>query len=84
MTCLFLMINMILERLKKIFAETMPNVDSANITEETQLQQDLGINSLSMLLLALAIEKEFNFRFETVQPFKTVGEVVEYIKNKTE
>lgn len=60
----------------------MPNVNVDNITLDTQLQQDLGINSLSMLLLALAIEQEFDFRFETVNPFKTVGEVVAYIEGK--
>jgi len=74
---------MILERLKKIFANVMPNVNVDGITLDTQLQQDLGINSLSMLLLALAIEQEFDFRFDTVNPFKTVGEVVAYIEEKT-
>lgn len=73
---------MVLDRLKKIFANVMPNVNVDNITLDTQLQQDLGINSLSMLLLALAIEQEFDFRFETVNPFKTVGEVVAYIEGK--
>ncbi len=73
---------MVLDRLKKIFANVMPNVNVDNITFDTQLQQDLGINSLSMLLLALAIEQEFDFRFETVNPFKTVGEVVAYIEGK--
>lgn len=73
---------MVLDRLKKIFANVMPNVNADNITLDTQLQQDLGINSLSMLLLALAIEQEFDFRFETVNPFKTVGEVVAYIEGK--
>ena len=70
---------MTLDTLKKIFETVVPNVDTSKITMDTQLQQDLGITSLSMLLLALAIEKEFNFRFDTVQPFKTVGEVVNYI-----
>ncbi len=72
-----------LDRLKKIFTEVMPNIDASGITENTLLQQDLGINSLSMLLLALSIEKEFDFRFDTVQPFQTVGEVMAYIQEKT-
>ena len=74
---------MTIDTLKKIFETVVPNVDTSKITMDTQLQQDLGITSLSMLLLALAIEKEFNFRFDTVQPFKTVGEVVNYIEEKT-
>lgn len=72
-----------LERLKKVFKGVKPNVDTDNITGETLLMQDLGVDSLSMILLALAIEKEFDFRFDTVEPFKTVGEVVTYIESKT-
>ena len=72
-----------IERLKKVFKTVKPNVDTDNITDQTLLMQDLGVDSLSMILLALAIEKEFDFRFDTVEPFKTVGEVVAYIEGKT-
>ncbi len=72
-----------LERLKKVFKGVKPNVNTDNITDQTLLMQDLGVDSLSMILLALAIEQEFNFRFDTVEPFKTVGEVVAYIESKT-
>ena len=74
---------MTIDKLKTIFETVIPNVDTSKITMDTQLQQDLGITSLSMLLLALAIEKEFDFRFDTMQPFQTVGEVVNYIEKKT-
>ena len=72
-----------IERLKKVFKTVKSNVDTDNITDQTLLMQDLGVDSLSMILLALAIEKEFDFRFDTVEPFKTVGEVVAYIEGKT-
>ena len=72
-----------IERLKKVFKTVKPNVDTDNITDQTLLMQDLGVDSLSMILLALASEKEFDFRFDTVEPFKTVGEVVAYIEGKT-
>ena len=72
-----------IERLKKVFKTVKPHVDTDNITDQTLLMQDLGVDSLSMILLALAIEKEFDFRFDTVEPFKTVGEVVAYIEGKT-
>ena len=72
-----------LERLKKVFKSVKPNVNTDTITDQTLLMQDLGVDSLSMILLALAIEKEFDFRFDTVEPFKTVGEVVAYIESKT-
>ena len=44
--------------------------------------QDLGINSLSMMFMSLAVEEKFAFRFETQAPFETVGEVCEYIESR--
>ena len=41
--------------------------------------KDLGIDSLSMLLLSLATENKFGFQFSTQEPFQTVREVVDYI-----
>ncbi|MCF0206764.1 MAG: acyl carrier protein [Bacteroidales bacterium] len=72
-----------LERLKAVFKGVKPDVNTDNITNDTLLMQELGVDSLSMILLALAIEKEFNFHFDTVSPFKTVGEVVAYVESKT-
>lgn len=74
----------IIEELRNILAVVKPNSDTSKITNDTLLENDLGIDSLSMMLLALAIEDKFNFRFDTVKPFKTVGEVCDYIKKKTE
>ncbi len=71
-----------LERLKKVFKTVKPNADTDNITLDTRMMQDLGVDSLSMIMLALAIENEFQFRFETVTPFQTVGEVVDYIDKR--
>lgn len=72
-----------LERLKAIVKTIKPNVEIESVTLETRLQQDLNIDSLSMILLALAIEKEFKFHFEAVNSFNTVGDVVKYIESAT-
>lgn len=72
----------IIKKLEEIIHNVMPQVKTEGVTKGTLLQQDLGINSLSMLLLALSIEKEFNIRFDAVSDFKTVGDVAEYINNK--
>lgn len=74
---------MILDELKKILAAVKPNIDASTVTADTLLANDLGIDSLSMMLLALAIEERFDFRFDTVKPFQTVGEVCAYIEEKT-
>lgn len=71
----------IFEGLKVIFANIRPQVDINTIGMDSRLLEDLYLDSLSMLLMSLAVEQKFNFQFETQAPFKTVGEVVEYVAN---
>ena len=72
----------ILAGLKVIFANIRPQVDINTIGMDSKLLEDLYLDSLSMLLMSLAIEQKFNFQFETQAPFKTVGEVVEYVAGR--
>jgi len=67
-------------KLQDILKTVKPKMDPSRITMDAALTTDLGIDSLSMLLLSLAIEHEFGFQFQTQAPFKTVREVVEYIE----
>lgn len=67
-------------KLQEILKTVKPKMDPARISMDAALTTDLGIDSLSMLLLSLAIEHEFGFQFQTQAPFKTVREVVEYIE----
>lgn len=69
----------IFEGLKVIFANIRPQVDINTIGMDSRLLEDLYLDSLSMLLMSLAVEQKFSFQFETQAPFKTVGEVVEYV-----
>ena len=47
---------------------------------DSQLVRELGIDSLTMMLLALAAEEKFAVRFPDGQPLpKTVGEVCDAI-----
>ncbi len=68
--------------LKEVLAVVKPNIDQTSITEQSNLWTDLGIDSLSILLISLAIENKFNFKFEGVPPFQTVAEVVDYVITK--
>ena len=72
----------ILAGLKVIFANIRPQADSSTIGMDSKLLEDLYLDSLSMLLMSLAIEQKFNFQFETQTPFTTVGEVVEYVADR--
>ncbi len=71
----------ILAGLKEVMALVKPKLDLSEMTEQSNLVTDLGIDSLSMLLLSLGIENKFGFRFSTQKPFQTVGEVVDYIES---
>jgi len=70
-----------LDTLKEILELVMPDTDASLITEETRLQDDLGFDSLAMMMLAMEIENKFNFRFTEFVAFKTVGEVCSYIES---
>ena len=70
----------IFEGLKEIISGVKPKTDLTNVSFESKLVSELGIDSLSMLLLSLAAEHKFNMQFEnTAAPFETVGDVCDYI-----
>ena len=70
----------VFEGLKEIFAGVKPKLDLSTVGFDSKLVNDLGIDSLSMLLLSLAAEHKFGMQFEnTEKPFETVGEVCDYI-----
>lgn len=70
-----------LDTLKEIIELVMPEVDTSTITEETKLRDDLGFDSLAIMMLAMEIENKFNFRFTEFVAFNTLGEVCSYIEN---
>lgn len=73
---------MILEKLKEMFNRIDPDINTDNIDENTSIALDLGLDSLSMLMLAYEIEEEYGFFFEQTETFKTVGDVCEYISRR--
>ena len=73
----------IFEELKEIIKLIKPSIDLSTATEDSQLVRDLGLDSLTILLLSLATENMFGFRFEGNPKFTTVGEVIDYIEANT-
>ena len=69
----------IFDGLKEILKLIKPSADFSTINTESQLVRDVGLDSLTILLLSLAIENKFGFKFEGNPKFNTVGEVIEYI-----
>ncbi|MBQ2873787.1 MAG: acyl carrier protein [Bacteroidales bacterium] len=73
----------ILTELKSVFKEIKKCIDTDSISEDTRLVEDLGLDSLTILLLSFAIEKKFGFKFDGPVKFATVGEVVDYVEKMT-
>lgn len=69
----------ILEAMKEILKQIKPAADFSNINDDSQLVRDLGLDSLTILLLSLAIENQFGIKFEGNPRFNTVGEVLDYV-----
>ncbi len=70
----------IFDGLKAIFKQIKPNLDLDAVTPQTRLIEDMGLDSLTILLLSFAIEKKFDFKFEGAPKFSAVGEVIDYIE----
>ena len=60
----------VFEGLKEIFAGVKPRLDLSTVSFDSRLVNDLGIDSLSMLLLSLASEHKFGMQFGNTE--KTV------------
>ena len=70
----------VFEGLKEVLAVIRPKTDLSKVTFDTELVRELGIDSLSMMLLALASEEKFQMRFPEGKPLPvTVGEVCDMI-----
>ena len=66
------------ERLLKLMEQNMPDNDFSNATPESRLLEDLGIDSIGLMMLSMAIEDEFGVRFNEPVPFGTVQDVLSF------
>jgi acyl carrier protein len=72
---------MILNKLKALIAEQL-GVDADTITLEAAFVEDLGVDSLDLVELSMALEDEFGIEEmaeEDMANIKTVGDLVEYL-----
>ena len=76
----------ITEKLKEILVLALGNtVDVSKCTEDSNLTTDLGLNSVGILYVVIAIEEFFGIRFGDVSfgDFQTVADVIDYIEEQT-
>ncbi len=57
-------------------------LEDAEIDEDTNFKDDLGVDSLDLLELVMAFEEEYNIELnpEELEDIQTVGDVVDFIK----
>ena len=72
---------MVLEKVIAILAEQF-DVEEEKIDEETNIQDDLGADSLDVVDLLMSIEDEFEIEIpdEEIENIRTVGALVSYIE----
>lgn len=73
------------ERLLKVFnAVFEDDVDAGSVTTDASLREDIGINSIGMLYMVIALEEEFGIKFknEDLQTVITVQDVIDCIEAK--
>ena len=75
---------MILEKLQTLIADQL-GVDGNSITMDTNFEEDLGVDSLDIVELSMALEEEFDIgemSEEELATIKTVGDLVNYLQGK--
>ena len=60
------------------------DIDPATITPQSSLKEEVGVNSIGLLYMAIALEEEFGvkFKIEDLQNIVTVQDVIDLIEAK--
>ena len=76
---------MVFDKIKSIIVEQL-DADENDVKMESNIQDDLGADSLDVVDLVMSIEENFDIEIpdEDVESIKTVGDIVKYIESKTE
>ena len=75
----------VLEELKELFKTVFPeeiSVDS--VTENARLREDIGMNSISLLYMAMVLEEKYNVQFsnDDFMTLFTVSDVIKKIESR--
>ncbi|MFF2078971.1 acyl carrier protein [Kitasatospora sp. NPDC058162] len=70
----------ILDAIVEIVEEVL-GIDSAEVSAETSFTDDLDVDSLAMMEIAVAVEDRFEVRIpdDRVAELRTVGDAVDYV-----
>ncbi len=71
---------MTFEKIRDLLVDAL-DVDTEEVTPQSDLKEDLGADSLDMVDLIMSIEDTFNIKIEEshAQSIKTVQDIVDYV-----
>ena len=74
---------MVFDKVKELISEQL-DVKADDITEASNIQDDLGADSQDVVDLVMALEDEFDVEIpeDQVENSKTVGDIVKFIEDK--
>ena len=74
---------MVFDKVKELISKQL-DVKADDITEASNIQDDLGADSLDVVDLVMALEDEFDVEIpeDQVENIKTVGDIVKFIEDK--
>ncbi len=73
------------ERVKQVVASEL-EIDSSRLSNDSEFTFDLGMDSLDIQSMLIALEEEFNISidYEELSNVKSVGELTNLIQGKTQ
>lgn len=71
-------------QLIELMTESIPDKDLNSVTYDDRLIEDVGLDSLNMMLTAIVIEDKFHFTFPSGSEPKTFGDLCRMIAEHTE
>jgi len=74
----------VLEEVKKAICKIQPGIDESKIVPQARFKEDLEIDSLSKVEMALALEDALDLTLQDAEldDIKTVGQVIELIESR--
>ena len=71
------------EKVAELLKEQL-DLETVEIRPDSSFKEDLGVDSLDLFELVMALEDEFGAEIppEDLETMNTVGDVAEYLKNK--
>ena len=71
----------VIEKITRILCDQL-DLDDEQVTEESDIIDDLGADSLDIVDLVMTLEEEFDTEIpdEDIEALRTVGDIVKYVE----